>query len=150
MASGKANLRRKPHLLFVSQTTSGRTPMVEVYGTQLLKDLVEVRAAGMDESAMDPRTREVLKQDGLDATNFKARRLDKELLDWADLIITLCVDVQRIKLPQQDSFVHKNWPIDSPVRLASDAQDIKPFVHTRDEIKRRLKQLSTSMRLMYR
>jgi len=150
MASGKANLRRKPHLLFVSQTTSGRIPMVEAYGTQLLKDLVEVRTAGMDESAMDPRTLEVLKQDGLDAASLKARRLDKELLDWADLIITLCADAQRINLPQQDSFVHKNWPIDSPVRLASNTQDSKPFVRARDEIKRRVKQLSTSMRLMYR
>lgn len=150
MASGKANLRRKPHILFVSQTTSGRVPMVEAYGTQLLKDLVEVRAAGMEESAVDPRTREALQQDGLNAGSLGTRRLDKEMLDWADLIITLCADAQRITLPDQDSFVHKNWPIDSPVRQASDPQDSKPFVRTRDEIKRRVKQLSTSMRLMYR
>lgn len=150
MATGKANLRRKPHILFVSQTTSARAPMAEAYGARLLGDVVEVHAAGMDISSLDPRTQEALKQDGLKTDGLASQRLDEALLEWADLVVTLCADVQRIRLPERDSFVHKNWPIDSPVRQSAGSEDSKPFLRTRDEIKRRVNQLATSIKLMNR
>ncbi|ACL74021.1 Protein-tyrosine phosphatase, low molecular weight [Thioalkalivibrio sulfidiphilus HL-EbGr7] len=150
MATGKANLRRKPHILFVSQATSARTPMAAAYGAQMLGDLVEVRAAGMEVTAIDPRTRDALKQEGLKAEGLDSRRLDEDLLEWADLVVTLCADAQRIRLPERDSFVHKNWPIDSPARQATGSEDSKPYLRTRDEIKRRVHQLATSIKLMHR
>lgn len=147
---GKANLRRKPRVLFVGPTNAARTQIAEAYGRQLLADLVEVKSAGLEAQDLDPRTRQVLEKDGIDTSGLHAKALDQELLDWADLLVTLCTDTQHVELPRQDSFVHKNWPVENPARLARGADDLAPYLQARDDIQRRIRQFSNSIRLMHR
>ena len=148
--AGKASLRRKPHVLFMGPTNSARTQMAEAYGRDLLADLVEVRSAGMAASDLDPRTHKVLQTDGIDTNGLYAKLVDPKLLDWADLVITLCADTHRLKLQEQESFVHKNWSMEDPARLAKGPEDLAPYLQARDDIKRRIRQFSNSIRLMQR
>jgi arsenate reductase (thioredoxin) len=147
---GKPDLRRRPRLLFVDPTNGARTQMAEAYGRMILADQVEVRSAGLAPLDMDPRTRQVLETDGVDTNGLHPKILDQVLLDWADLVVTLCTDARDIKLPEQDSFVHKNWPMDDPGRLARNGEDVAPYLKARDDIKRRIRQFSNSIRLMSR
>lgn len=146
----KPDLKRKPHVLFVGQTNSARTQMAEAFGRQLLEDLVEVQSAGMEAGTLDPRTRQVLEKNGFDPAGFRPKALDQSLLDWADLVVTLCADAQQVTLQVQNSFVHKNWPVEDPALLASGPNDISPYMQACDDIKRRVRQFSNSIRLMHR
>lgn len=148
--NGSTSLRRKPRVLFLGPTNSARTQIAEAYGRVLLEDLVEVRSAGMEAGDIDPRTRQALETDGIDTNGLQAKALDQRLLDWADLVITLCADTQRLQFREQESFVHKNWPLDDPLRQARDRDDVAPFLQARDDIKRRVRQFSNSIRLMNR
>jgi arsenate reductase (thioredoxin) len=147
---GKANLRRKPRVLFIGPTNAARTQIAEAYGRQLLADVVEVKSAGLEAQELDPRTRQVLERDGIDTSGLHAKVLDQQLLDWADLVVTLCAGAQHVELPRQDSFVQKNWPVESPARLARDPDDLAPYLQARDDIQRRVRQFSNSIRLMHR
>jgi arsenate reductase (thioredoxin) len=148
--TGKTNLKRKPHVLFLGPTNSARTQIAEAYGRDLLADLVEVRSAGMAPADMDPRTRQVLETDSVDTNGLYSKVLDQQILEWADLVVTLCADTHRLKFKEQDSFVHKNWPMEDPARIAKGPQDLAPYLQARDDIKRRIRQFSNSIRLMNR
>ena len=148
--SGKANLRRKPHVLFLGPTNAARTQIAEAYGRDLLADLVEVRSAGMAAGDLDPRARQVLETDGIDTNGLYAKLVDPNLLDWADLVVTLCADTHRLQLKEQESFVHKNWAMEDPARRSRNPEDLAPYLQARDDIKRRVRQFSNSIRLMHR
>jgi arsenate reductase (thioredoxin) len=148
--SAQPDLRRKPHVLFLGPTNAARTQMAEAYARIMLKDLVEVRSAGMEASELDQRTRAALDSDGVDCSGLYAKELDQRLLDWADVIITLCADTQRLKMRPQDSYVHKNWSVQDPARVARGPDDIGPFHEAMENIKRRIRQYSNSIRLMHK
>ncbi len=147
---GKPDLRRRPRLLFVDPTNGARTQMAEAYGRQMLSDRIEVRSAGVIPRDVDPRARQALEADGVDAHGLYAKVLDQDLLDWADLVVTLSTDAGDVTLREQDSFVRKHWPMDDPARLARDGEDMAPYIKTRDDIKRRVRQFANSIRLMNR
>jgi arsenate reductase (thioredoxin) len=147
---GKPELRRRPRLLFVDPTNGARTQMAEAYGRQMLSDRIEVRSAGFIPHGVDPRARQVLEADGVDAHGLYAKVLDQGLLEWADLVVTLSTDAHDVKLREQDSYIRKHWPMDDPARLARDGEDVAPYINTRDDIKRRVRQFANSIRLTNR
>ncbi|MGM0677879.1 low molecular weight phosphatase family protein [Ectothiorhodospira marina] len=146
----KPDLRRKPHILFLGHTNTARTLVAEAYARQLMPDLVEVRSAGLQAGKAQPRVLTVLREEDLESHALEAKALDRDLVAWADMIITLCTDPARLPLPAAESFVCKNWPMDPPSRFATDGNDLEPFRRMRDDVKRRVRLLANSMRLMQR
>ncbi|MCG5515309.1 MULTISPECIES: low molecular weight phosphatase family protein [unclassified Ectothiorhodospira] len=146
----KPDLRRKPHILFLGHTNTARTLVAEAYARQRMPDLVEVRSAGLQAGKAQPRVMTVLREEDLESHALEAKALDRDLVAWADMIITLCTDPAKLPLPAAESFVCKNWPMDPPSRFATDGDDLEPFRRMRDDVKRRVRLLANSMRLMQR
>ncbi|WP_412851890.1 low molecular weight phosphatase family protein [Ectothiorhodospira shaposhnikovii] len=144
------NLRRKPHILFLGPTNTARTLMAEAYARAFLADLAEIRSVGMRAGDPDHRTLTVLQEDGTDTSALAPRDLDAAVLEWADLIVTLTPDPARLPSPRGDSFISKNWPLDAPETSADEARTLESYRQCREEIKRRVRQLANSIRLMQR
>ncbi|TVQ71372.1 MAG: arsenate reductase ArsC [Chromatiaceae bacterium] len=146
----KPDLRRKPHILFLGHTNTARTLVAEAYARQLMPDLVEARSAGLQAGKAQPRALAVLREEEMESPALQAKALDRDLLEWADMVITLCTDPAKLPLPAAESFICKNWPMDPPTRFAADGDDLEPFRRMRDDVKRRVRLLANSMRLMQR
>jgi len=87
-------------LLFVCTGNTCRSPMAKGFFLKLLSEYkenlefqdYEVLSAGLFTLDGQPATQEAIKAmslEGIDISNHKSRQIDKELVWWADLILTM-------------------------------------------------------------
>lgn len=142
-----AGLRRKPHILFIGPGNTNRTQIAEAYMRQLAKDMVEARSGGMKSQTVDRRAIKVLSEDGLNISDQTSKLINAELLTWADIIITISIPQERFKPPIPNGAREKPWTIAPPQPLPGHSDELEAFRHTRDEVKKRVKQLINNLRL---
>src|SRR5213078_3341549 len=72
---------------------SGRSVMAERIFEHAVEGRHRGRSAGSDPgTAPHPVVLEALKEIGLDASDHHPRKLDDELVDWADVVVATCDD----------------------------------------------------------
>jgi arsenate reductase len=81
------------NVLFVCVGNAGRSVMAEHLLREIAADRYQVRSAGSDPGAAPhPQVVEALKEIGIDASGHLPRKLDTEMLDWADVAVSTCSD----------------------------------------------------------
>lgn len=99
------------HILFVCSGNTCRSPMAAALFGEQLKQIrwkkqgftLEVRSAGLyagNGFAASPEAVEVMAEMGIDISRHRSQRLSGELLQWADLIITMTDSHQQQILTQ--------------------------------------------------
>lgn len=79
------------NVLFVCVGNSGRSVMAERIFKRLADGKHDARSAGSDPgSAPHQAVVEALREIGIDASDHVPRKLDAELLDWADVAVSTC------------------------------------------------------------
>lgn len=113
--------------------------MAEGYARRLGGDRVEVRSAGIEVHGKNPRAIAVMAEDGLDISGQESTRLTPVMLEWADLVITVCGHADEhcpVLLPGKHK---KYWPLEDPAKATGTEEEvINTFRATRDDIKRRI------------
>lgn len=90
------------HILFVCSGNTCRSPMAQALLTEQLKnkktiacDAVIAQSAGLYAREGEPASREAVKvmaEMGIDISRHQAQMLNNNLLQWADLILTMTMD----------------------------------------------------------
>ncbi len=79
------------NVLFVCVANSGRSLIAERYLRELAGDRHQARSAGSEPGAAPhPQVVEALREVGIDASDHVPRKLDPELLAWADVAVSTC------------------------------------------------------------
>jgi protein-tyrosine-phosphatase len=79
------------NVLFVCIGNQGRSVLAERLFRQAAGDAHAARSAGSAPgAATHPEVLEALREAGIDASDHVPRRLDDELLDWADVVVAAC------------------------------------------------------------
>jgi arsenate reductase len=79
------------NVLFVCVANSGRSLMAERFLRELAGDRHEARSAGSNPGAAPhPQVVAALREVGIDASDHLPRKLDDELLGWADVAVSTC------------------------------------------------------------
>ena len=79
------------NVLFVCVANGGRSVMAEQLFRRAADGRHDARSAGSDPgTAAHPQVIEALAELGLDASGHVPRKLDQELLDWADVAVSTC------------------------------------------------------------
>lgn len=79
-------------LLFICTGNTCRSPMAEGLARKLFGDLVQISSAGMaawDGAEISTHTLEILKEQNVDLSKHRARRITEELLADADWVIPM-------------------------------------------------------------
>ncbi len=116
--------------------------MAEGWARRLGADRFEVRSAGIEAHGKNHRAIAVMQEVGVDISQQKSTPLDPKLLEWADLVITVCghADESCPALPQGTRKEH--WPLPDPAKAAGDeAEVMEVFRASRDEIRQRVVRL---------
>jgi arsenate reductase (thioredoxin) len=118
------------HVLFVCVGNQGRSVMAERLFRQAAGDEHEARSAGSAPGAeVHAGVLEALAEVGIDAGGHVPRKLDDELVEWADVVVATCDDA----CPVVPGKRYVNWQLPDPVGMPLD--EVRPI---RDDIRRRV------------
>jgi len=134
--------QHKTRILFLCTGNSCRSQMAEGWTRHLAGDLVEVKSAGIEAHGKNLLAISVMSEVGIDISGQDSTVMSTEILDWADIVVTVCghADEHCPVLPGNTQKDH--WPLEDPAKASGTEDEIKrSFYHTRDEIKGRVQQL---------
>lgn len=136
--------KEKKTVLFLCTGNSARSQMAEGFLRYLGGDRFEVFSAGTAPVGINPWAVEVMAEVGIDISSQTSDAINRELLDRADLLITLCGDA-RENCPFVPVKVEKrHWPLDDPARAKGREEEIiNQFRMVRDQILEHVKELVT-------
>lgn len=130
----------KPIIYFLCTGNSCRSQMAEAWGEKYLGGKYDVYSAGIEAHGVNPKAVEAMKEAGIDITDQTSDTIDQNLLQKADLVVTLCGhanDVCPATPPDKDR-VH--WGFDDPAKAeGTDEEKWEVFRRVRDEIGERIK-----------
>jgi len=124
-------------VLFVCVGNSGRSVMAERLFRRDAQGLHAARSAGSAPgTGPHPVVVEALAELGLDASDHMPRKLDDELVDWADVVVATCDDACPIISGKR----YENWQLPDPKDRS--LEEVRAI---RDEIAVRVRELATSL-----
>ncbi|NNG12773.1 MAG: arsenate reductase (thioredoxin) [Halobacteria archaeon] len=129
------------NILFLCTGNSCRSQMAEGWG-RALSDHHAFRSAGIEAHGKNPRAIRVMDEAGLDIAAQESTQMTPEMLEWADLVVTVCghADDHCPVLPPATRKLH--WPLEDPARASgSEQQILQVFRSSRDDIKQRVQAL---------
>lgn len=127
------------NVLFVCTANSARSQMAE--GLAKHAGLYSgITSAGTHPTIVNPLAREALNELGIDISSQHSKLLTSDLIDWADVIITLCGDARDNcpVLPAGKRHLHWGFP-DPAAVVGSHEERLQAFRDVRDSIAERLR-----------
>ena len=135
------------HILFVCTGNSCRSQMAEGWTRALAGDEISVASAGIEAHGKNPRAIAVMKEAGVDISNQESTRLTDDMLERADLVVTVCghADEHCPALPPGTRKLH--WPLADPAKTTgSEAEIMQAFRASRDDIRARVRALMEELK----
>ena len=127
-------MSHRPSVLFACIHNSGRSVAAQVLTRHYAADTVQVRSAGSEPAAeINPVIARVLAERGLPITDHTPTRLDADLVEAADVVVTMgCGET----CPVFPGTRYQDWPVDDPA--GQDPETVRRIV---DDIDARVRVL---------
>jgi protein-tyrosine-phosphatase len=138
LAMGKL-ARTTTEVVFVSITGGGRARMAASLLERSVGETVRVHTAGSGVAAgIDPNVKSAMEEVGIDVSDKFAKPITQEVLDSADMVITMGHSVGQIEIPR--GVKHLDWRVGDPA-----GADLDEVRRVRDDIDRRVTELVASL-----
>ncbi|MCA0992212.1 arsenate reductase (thioredoxin) [Pseudalkalibacillus hwajinpoensis] len=129
----------KKSIYFLCTGNSCRSQMAEGFGKKYLGDTYDVYSAGIEAHGLNPNAVKAMNESGIDITTQTSDKIDMELLNNADFVVTLCGDAKD-KCPVTPPHVKRDhWGFDDPAKAEGTEEEKWAFFQrVRDEIEERI------------
>ncbi|MFB5664143.1 arsenate reductase (thioredoxin) [Alteribacillus sp. HJP-4] len=135
-------MSEKKIMYFLCTGNSCRSQMAEGFGKNYLKDW-DVYSAGIEAHGVNPKAVEAMKERGIDITNHTSDTIDRDLLNNADMVVTLCGHANDICPTTPPHVKREHWGFDDPAKAeGSEEEKWAVFQRVRDEIGERIKRFA--------
>ncbi|RIU92653.1 arsenate reductase (thioredoxin) [Oceanobacillus picturae] len=133
----------KKIIYFLCTGNSCRSQMAEGWAKKLLGDEWEVKSAGIEAHGLNPKAVQAMKETAIDISDQTSDIIDPEILNNADLAVTLCGDAAD-KCPVTPPQVRReHWGFDDPAKAeGTEEEKWQVFQRVRDQIGERIKQFA--------
>ncbi|EGQ21540.1 arsenate reductase [Sporosarcina newyorkensis 2681] len=113
--------------------------MAEGWGRKILGQEWNVLSAGIEAHGVNPKAIMVMSEIGIDISNQTSNTIDSQILNNADLVVTLCGDAADKCPMTPPSIRREHWGFDDPAKATGTEEDIwAEFQRVRDEIGERI------------
>lgn len=120
--------------------------MAEGYAKSLGADKLEVQSAGIEAHGKNPRALSIMAEDNIDISNQESTVVTEEMLNWTDLLISVCGHADENCPVVEKTFHRKHWPLDDPAKAQGSEEEITAeFRRVRDDVKRRVSDLINNL-----
>lgn len=133
-------MANKTRVLFLCTGNSARSQMAEAFLRKHGGDRFEAHSAGLEPKGINPYTRQVLEEAGMDLAGHSSKDLDAYLgkLHFGYLI-TVCGNAEARCPVFPGMGVRLHWPFEDPAAFeGSDAEKLAKFRSVRDQIEARI------------
>jgi len=127
----------RPRFLFVCVGNAGRSQMAEAFAQSL--GLVAASAGTVPSGSMNPTVVQVMKEKGIDISSKVPKMLTLEMVDWADIVVTMGCSVEAVCPAPTLAMMKKSlvdWHLDDPK-----GKTVEEVRKIRDEIERNVRSL---------
>lgn len=133
----------KKTLYFLCTGNSCRSQMAEGWGKKYLGEEWQVFSAGIEAHGVNPSAVKAMNEAGIDISTQTSDIIDPEILNNADLVVTLCGDAVD-KCPMTPTYVKReHWGFDDPAKATgTEAEKWQVFQQVRDAIGARIEQFA--------
>lgn len=140
----------KFRIMFLCTGNSCRSQMAEGWARFLTGDDVEIRSAGIEAHGQNAQAIKVMAEVGIDISLQESIRVNGEMLEWADLLVTLCENADEQCPVVSPHTLRLHLPLTDPAKYRGTEEEIlAEFRLTREKIKQRvnyvLQQLTKSV-----
>jgi arsenate reductase (thioredoxin) len=140
----------KFRIMFLCTGNSCRSQMAEGWARFLAGDDVEIRSAGIEAHGQNAQAIKVMAEVGIDISLQESIRVNGEMLEWADLLVTLCENADEQCPVVSPHTLRLHLPLTDPAKYRGTEEEIlAEFRLTREKIKQRvnyvLQQLTKSV-----
>ncbi len=132
----------KKLVYFLCTGNSCRSQIADGFLKALGKDEFEVKSAGLEAHGLNPRAVQVMKEAGIDISGHTSDVIDSDILNKADMVITLCGHAdEHCPAIMNPGVVKWHWGFDDPAKATGTEEEImEKFRQVRDAIKARIQQ----------
>ncbi|MGM0652417.1 MAG: arsenate reductase (thioredoxin) [Bacillota bacterium] len=132
----------KKSVLFLCTGNSARSQMAEGLLKNYGKGKFEVASAGTAPAGVNPNAIKVMQEIGIDISEQTSDEINQEMLDQADLLITLCGDARESCPVVPVRVEKKHWDLEDPARVEGNEKEVlAKFREIRDQIKKHVEEL---------
>ncbi|MDX8045874.1 arsenate reductase (thioredoxin) [Gracilibacillus sp. S3-1-1] len=133
----------KKTIYFLCTGNSCRSQIAEGWAEKYLGDEWNVYSAGIETHGLNPNAVKAMKEVDIDISHQTSDKIDPEILNRADMVVTLCGDA-RDNCPVVPAGIHKeHWGFDDPAKAeGTDEEKWAVFQRVRDEIGERIKRFA--------
>ncbi|MFC8684144.1 arsenate reductase (thioredoxin) [Brevibacillus porteri] len=130
-------MENKKTIYFLCTGNSCRSQMAEAWGKKYLGTMWNVLSAGIEAHGVNPNAVRAMREVGIDISDQTSDVIDPNILNKADLIVTLCSHADSV-CPTTPTHVKRvHWGFDDPA-----GKEWSEFQRVRDEIGARIKNFS--------
>lgn len=129
-------------ILYLCTGNSCRSQIAEGWTRLLGGARTEVKSAGIEAHGKNPRAISIMQEAGIDISAQESTIVDAAMLEWADVVVTVCghADEQCPALPSTARKIH--WPLVDPAKATGTEEEImKEFRSCRNEVEKRVRNL---------
>jgi len=126
-------------VLFLCTGNSARSQMAEGFARHLGGGRVEPFSAGLEPKGLHPLAVAVMREIEIDISTQRSKAIDPALLEWMDVVITVCGHAEA-RCPTTPSRITRlHWPLEDPAQATgNDEGRIAVFRRVRDELRLRI------------
>ena len=129
----------KIRVMFLCTGNSCRSQMAEGWAHALGDDYIEVKSAGIEAHGQNQRAIKVMAEVGIDISEQESIRVNGEMLEWADLLVTLCDNAEEQCPVIGPQTMKLHMPLADPAKYRGSEEEImEAFRLTRDKVRQRV------------
>lgn len=132
----------KKLVYFLCTGNSCRSQMADGFLKALGGEKYEVKSAGLEAHGLNPRAVQVMREAGIDISNHTSDVIDRETLERADYVITLCGHAdEHCPVVSNPNAIRWHWGFDDPAKATGTEEEVlETFRQVRDQIRHRIEQ----------
>lgn len=136
-------MKRKT-IYFICPKNSTRTQMAEGFAKKYLEiNEWNVRSGGTEQTDLNQMAVKVMAEEGVDIGNQTTDLIDLEMLEYSDIVITLCSGVSQRYLEVNDGIRKEHWSFEDPtLAQGTEEEQLEVFRRVRDAIASRIKEFA--------
>lgn len=130
----------KPIIYFLCTGNSCRSQMAEGFAKHYLSEQYQVYSAGLEAHGLNPLAVQAMREIDIDISQQSSDIIDPELLERADLVVTLCGHAHDHCPRTPINKRREHWGFDDPAKAEGSQEEKWTFFQrVRDEIGERIK-----------